>query len=405
MAANSKYIAISWAVGGGGAVGMMNVGDFGRHDTVPLFSGHKGAVLDVAMSPFNESILATASEDCFAKIWQIPEGGLKETTEESVQVLRGHKRKIGNIKFHPTAENIVTTTAQDYLLKVWDISNGEEKVNVTGHGGIIQSQDWNYNGSLLTTYCKDKKLRIVDPRGSEIVAEVASHQGTKGARAVWAGKHDMVISFGFGRGAQREYQVWDAKNMAEPLVKITPIDNSSGVLCPFYDEDTDLVFVAGKGDGNIRFYEITPGADAKKLVYLLGQYSSTSPGASYTSAPKRTLNVNDNEIARIYKIQGTALQPLHFTVPRKSELFQDDIFPDCRGDEPSLTADAWLGGESAEPKLVSLEGGFVAKEPKAVSFDKTEAKKELSEAEVRKAYAEAQQRIAYLEAELAKVAK
>lgn len=248
----------------------------------------------------------------------------------------------------------------------------------------------------------DKKLRIVDPRGSEIVAEVDSHQGTKGGRAVWAGKHDMILTFGFGRGAQREYQVWDSKNMSTPLCDITPIDNSSGVLCPFYDEDSDLVFVAGKGDGNVRFYEITPGADAKGIVYLLGQYSSTEPGAAYTDAPKRSLNVNENEIERIYKVQGTALQPLQFTVPRKSELFQDDIFPDCRGDEPSLSADQWLSGENATPKLVSLEGGFVAKEPKAVEFEKTEAKAELSEAEVRKAYAEAQKRIAYLEAELAK---
>eukprot|EP01128_Nolandella_sp_AFSM9_P000358 TRINITY_DN10519_c0_g1_i1.p1 TRINITY_DN10519_c0_g1~~TRINITY_DN10519_c0_g1_i1.p1 ORF type:complete len:447 (+),score=142.00 TRINITY_DN10519_c0_g1_i1:268-1608(+) len=404
MSANSDYIAISWAVGGGGAVGLMKVGDYGRHDTVNLFTGHKGAVLDVDFSPFNNNILATASEDCFAKIWTVPEGGLTENISEAAQVLRGHKRKIGNILFHPTAENVVTTTAQDYLLKLWDITTGEEKASIGGFGNIIQSQSWNYDGSILATYCKDKKVRLVDPRGGDnaVVAEVESHLGTKGARALWAGKNDLVLSFGFGRGAQREFSVYDPKNMSTPLVKSAPIDNSSGVLCPFYDEDSNLCFVAGKGDGNIRMYEITPGADAKGIVYLLGQYGSNQSGSAFTSLPRRSCNVNENEIIRIYKITGTALQPLHFTVPRKSELFQDDIFPHCRGDTPSLTSEQFFAGENAVPQLVDLENGFVAKAPKAVAFDKTEAKKELTEAEVRAALKEANNRIAYLEAELAK---
>lgn len=30
------------------------------------------------------------------------------------------------------------------------------------------------------------------------------------------------------------------------------IDSSSGVLFPYYDHDTKMVYVAGKGDGNVR---------------------------------------------------------------------------------------------------------------------------------------------------------
>ena len=36
------------------------------------------------------------------------------------------------------------------------------------------------------------------------------------------------------------------------------------------------------------------------------------------------------------------------------------MFPDCFGDEPALTTDAWFGGETANPKLISLEKGFTA---------------------------------------------
>ena len=38
----------------------------------------------------------------------------------------------------------------------------------------------------------------------------------------------------------------------------------------------------------------------------------------------------------------------------QSELFQEDLFPDCKGDEPSLTASEWLDGKDADPKLMSL---------------------------------------------------
>lgn len=157
------------------------------------------------------------------------------------------------------------------------------------------------------------------------------------------------------------------------------------------------------GDGNVRFYEVVPEEEPKKMVVYLSQYSSNDSGAAYNAAPKRACDVNANEIMRIYKVTGTQAQPLQFTVPRKSELFQDDIFPPCRSDEPALSTDAWLAGENATPKLKSLEGGFVARAPVKTEFAKKEDdKKELSEAEVRKAYDEAQKRIAYLEAEIAK---
>lgn len=41
----------------------------------------------------------------------------------------------------------------------------------------------------------------------------------------------------------------------------------------------------------------------------------------------------------------------------QSELFQEDLFPDTQGDEPSLTSDEWLEGQDADPKKISLRPG------------------------------------------------
>lgn len=38
------------------------------------------------------------------------------------------------------------------------------------HPDVIFSVSWSRNGSLLCTACKDKKVRVIDPRKQKIVA-------------------------------------------------------------------------------------------------------------------------------------------------------------------------------------------------------------------------------------------
>lgn len=43
------------------------------------------------------------------------------------------------------------------------------------------------------------------------------------------------------------------------------------------------------------------------------------------------------------------------TVPRKSELFQEDLYPDTISDEAANTAEDWIGGADIDPILISLK--------------------------------------------------
>lgn len=49
-------------------------------------------------------------------------------------------------------------------------------------------------------------------------------------------------------------KLWDGQLKQ---IKEENIDTSSGVLMPFYDSDLGILYLAGKGDGNIRYYEVT----------------------------------------------------------------------------------------------------------------------------------------------------
>lgn len=72
--------------------------------------------------------------------------------------------------------------------------------------------------------------------------------------------------------------------------------------------------------------------------------------------PKRGCDVNTCEIAKFYRLNNNGLcQVISMTVPRRSELFQEDLYPDTLSDEHGTTAEEWVEGTDAEPILVSLK--------------------------------------------------
>lgn len=147
--------------------------------------------------------------------------------------------------------------------------------------------------------------------------------------------------------------VWSQHDLTEPLT-IENIDSSSGVLFLYYDHDTRMVYVAGKGDGNIRYYEVT---DEPPWCHYLNQYLTGFPQRGLGVMPKRGLDVQKCEVFRFYKLHATRpiCEPISMIVPRKSEQFQSDLFPDTPAPTPALTAEEWFSGCNRTPVLISLK--------------------------------------------------
>lgn len=400
VSASTKFVACIWDASGGGAFAVLDIENKGKLGQFPLVAGHSAEVLDIEFSPFNPNIISSASEDGYVKIWRIPDGGIKDTMTEPVQSLSGHRRKVGTVNFNPIAEGVVATTSADYMVKFWDIEKGDVKYDVSGHSDIIQSAAWNYDGSLFSTTSKDKKLRIIDPRANSIVSEVEAHAGVKGMRCLFLGRKDKVFSMGFSKTSERQFALWDPRNLSSPLHSEN-IDTAAGIIMPFYDDDTSVLFLAGKGDGNIRYYEIV---DEAPYVYFLTEYKSASPQRGMAMAPKLCMDLANCEIARLLKLTANAIEPISFVVPRKSDIFQDDLYPPTFSGEPTLTADQWFSGKNGEPKTTNLTPGFIAPKPKETVFQKVEVAQTgpKTEKELRDEYEKLKNRVSYLEAELAK---
>jgi coronin-7 len=96
------------------------------------------------------------------------------------------------------------------------------------HREVIQSLSWKQDGTLLATSCKDKQVRIIDPRiQKSIVQSASSHQSIKDSRIVWLGNNDRLLTTGFDSARLRQVYIRDLRNLNDP-VKTLELDCSTG---------------------------------------------------------------------------------------------------------------------------------------------------------------------------------
>ena len=109
-AVNPSFLAVVVEVGGGGSFVVLPLDRTGRVEhNVWKVLGHQGPVLgkfkltrrtkltsiltilDVKWNPFNDNVIASASEDCRVRLWQIPQGGLVSDLHKPLVTLTGHR--------------------------------------------------------------------------------------------------------------------------------------------------------------------------------------------------------------------------------------------------------------------------------------------------------------------------
>ncbi|VDM31264.1 unnamed protein product [Hydatigera taeniaeformis] len=348
---NPKYLAIITESSGGGGFAVIPIKQVGRMPSVlPMVAGHTSAVLDIQWCPHNNDVIASASDDCTVKIWEIPEGGIgNEPLTESIATLLGHQRRVYLVVWHPTARGVIASSSADNTTILWDSGSQSQLISVE-FPNLVTCLSFNYNGSKLAVCCKDGITRIMDPRTGRFTETGNCHEGKKPQMCVFV-EGDRLFTTGFSRMSERQLALWDSSDLSKCLWR-EELDITNGILFPFYDIDTQLIFVCGKGDSSVRYFEYSP---QDKQVYYLSRYDSTDPQRGFAFMPKLGLNVATCEIARMYKLHNKNwCEVISFTVPRKSGLFQEDLYPDTVAPIAALSCDAWFRGQDADPIKVGI---------------------------------------------------
>lgn len=305
--------------------------------------------------------MASASDDGKIAIWRVPDDFKLhfEDPEEikdiqPIKKLKGHARKVGSVLWHPVASDILASSSNDYSVKVWNVETGDNLYTLQ-HKDIITSFSFNHDGSLIATVCRDKVLRVWDIRAEKIIQEGPGHTGAKASKVIWLGDKNRLITTGFSKLSDRQFALWDASDIAAgPINGFTYLDGSSGSCIPYFDDGTNCLYLSGKGDGNVRYFEYESDG-----FYPLSEYQSSDPQRGMCFLPKRAVSTHEHEVVRFFKsVNDSIIEPISFIVPRRAETFQEDIYPEAFAGEPALTAEEWISGKNSPPKVISMEAVF-----------------------------------------------
>jgi WD40 repeat protein len=311
---------------------------------------------DVRFSPFSSlRLIGGACQDGAARFWKLPEGGLTENRTSADATLVGHTKRLLLVDYHPLSETVVVTSGADYEVKLWDLNQTEHPVLELPkiHKGLITGVSWSHDGTLLATAGKDKNLRLFDPRGNTAVGEVASHQGTKSGKVIFLGSKNVIATVGFSKTSDREITLHDIRNVNQKLTTVK-VDNSPSTPLPFWEDDNTLLYLTGKGDGNVRIYEFV---DSDPFLHLVNEFKAKEPATGVAKLPRSVNEIMKCEITRFLKLtpQGQVI-PIRFEIPRQNmAFFQDDLFPDTWDGNPALSAQEWFSGQNKTRNTVSLK--------------------------------------------------
>ncbi|NXQ95267.1 CORO7 protein, partial [Sagittarius serpentarius] len=293
--ANHQRVALP-LLSAGGQIAVLELSKPGRlPDTAVPTIQNGTAVADLSWDPFDPRRLAVAGEDAKIRLWRVPEGGLQETLREPEAVLRGHTEKIYSIRFHPVASNLLVSSSYDMTVRIWELSAGREALCLRGHTDQIFSLAWSPDGKKLATVSKDGRLRLYEPRCSpQPQQEGPGPEGGRGARLVWVCGGDYLLVSGFDSRSERRILLYRAQALPDGPLSVLSLDMAPSTLLPFYDEDTSVVFLTGKGDTRVFLYEVT----SEPPCFLeCNSFTSNEPHKGFVFLPKTACEVREVEFA------------------------------------------------------------------------------------------------------------
>ncbi|XP_051037279.1 coronin-7 isoform X2 [Phodopus roborovskii] len=336
-----------------GIISQEGHGESKRH--VAYLGCHSDLVTDLDFSPFDDFLLASGSADRTVKLWRLP--GARDSLPSVPGVVLGPEElPVEVVQFHPTSDGVLVSTA-GRAVKVWDVAKQQPLTELEAHKDLVQSAVWSRDGALVGTACKDKQLRIFDPRARAKASQsTQAHENNRDTRLAWTGIQEHLVSTGFNQMREREVKLWDTRLFSSALASVT-LDTSPGSLIPLLDPDSGLLILAGKGENQLYCYEVTPQQPALSPVTQC-ILENVLRGAALV--PRRALAVMSCEVLQVLQLSDTAIIPVSHHVPRKTVEFHEDLFPDTAGSVPASDAHTWWAGDNRQEGFSSPPSSLIS---------------------------------------------
>jgi hypothetical protein len=154
---------------------------------------------------------------------------------------------------------------------------------------------------------------------------------------------------------ERELHVYDTRQFSKSVGSLG-FGSAPGVLSPHFDPDSKLLFLSGRGEGTIYTIDMSLEKAPFHSNLITGKVQEKEPQTSSCLAPKRSLQILDCEVNRLYRVLKSSVQIVHFHVSRvNKDIFHDDLFPPSPSSFSMSSQDFFSGNPCSPPHLASLE--------------------------------------------------
>lgn len=174
---------------------------------------------------------------------------------------------------------------------------------------------WSPNGDKI---CIMKKTGFIhfDPRSLDVIARASCHLGPKSQKVAWIDNEKFITS-GFAKTSEREFCIWDSRNTTEPVSRGL-LGDGNGVGHLYYDEQHNLLHVAGRGEMDIKMFELDKSSTSAPLKPK-DSYVGLTPQKGFMMMEKPCLDVNFHEVNRGIRLTNNGFAEfISFRLPNKT---------------------------------------------------------------------------------------
>ena len=146
-----------------------------------------------------KQIVATASDDCTWKIWNLE-------NSENIMTGEGHKDWICGVDFHPQGSHLVTSGG-DKSVKVWDFVNSTIAHTFADvHAGPVWKAKFHDTGDFVLSSGGDGAVKLFDLNAVKVRQQYRSHTD-----AVHALNFQPFTNFFVTGSADKTLSIWDMR--------------------------------------------------------------------------------------------------------------------------------------------------------------------------------------------------
>ena len=260
----------------------------GDGDRVRRFKAHRQTIHHVRFSP-DGSLLATASADGTAKLWNVHTGAeirsfqrdsqfqsifdvdfspdgrwlalsgmgwnvgsariFEVATGHTMRSLEGHGLGVMQIKFSPDGTRLATAGI-DATTRLWPAANLPEFVSLEGHDQAVWAITFSRDGKRVASGGLDQTARVWDANTGDLLATL--NVGLPVVSLAFSPDGDRLATMGTNHTAK----VWNATNGQEML---TLSGHAGTVMAAAWSPDGSLILTGSK-DGTARLWDAATGA-------------------------------------------------------------------------------------------------------------------------------------------------